>query len=184
MAAFRHISDREFFNQIELALDSYSNYDKFLLIGGFNIEDSEPCLKNVLLQYDAKNLINKKTCFKSIDNPSCIDLFLTNNPKSFQNTTTVCTGLSDFHKMSITVMKSTFQKAKPKEVLYRDYRNFFEGNFKNELRMKLENSNINEYETFENIFLTVLDKHAPYKKKLLRANHQPYVTKTLRKAIM
>ena len=30
----------------------------------------------------------------------------------------------------------------------------------------------------------MLNKHAPLRKKLLRANHAPYITKTLRKAIM
>ena len=30
----------------------------------------------------------------------------------------------------------------------------------------------------------MLNKHAPLKKKLLRANHAPYIAKTLRKAIM
>ena len=49
-----------------------------------------------------KNLVKDKTCFKSIDNPSCIDLFLTNSFQSFQKTTTVSTGLSDFHKMIVT----------------------------------------------------------------------------------
>ena len=33
-------------------------------------------------------------------------------------------------------------------------------------------------------FLDTLNKHAPLKKKSVRANHAPYVTKTLRKAIM
>ena len=33
-------------------------------------------------------------------------------------------------------------------------------------------------------FINVLNKHAPLKKKFLRANHAPYMTKTLRKAIM
>ena len=30
----------------------------------------------------------------------------------------------------------------------------------------------------------MLNKHAPLRKKLLRANHDPYITKALRKAIM
>ena len=30
----------------------------------------------------------------------------------------------------------------------------------------------------------MLNKHAPLRKKFLRANHAPYITKTLRKAIM
>ena len=32
--------------------------------------------------------------------------------------------------------------------------------------------------------MSTLDKHAPLKKKMLRANHAPYMTKALRKAIM
>ena len=94
------------------------------------------------------------------------------------------TGLSDFHNMSVTVLKCTFKKTKPKEILYRDYRNFIENDFRDELRMKLERDEIKEYERFETIFLNVLNKHAPYKNKILRANQQPYITKTLRKAIM
>ena len=33
-------------------------------------------------------------------------------------------------------------------------------------------------------FLSILEKPAPLKKKLLRANHAPYVTKVLRKVVM
>ena len=42
----------------------------------------------------------------------------------------------------------------------------------------------NNYTNFEQIFLDVLDKHAPRKKKVLRANDKPFMTKELRKAIM
>ena len=48
----------------------------------------------------------------------------------------------------------------------------------------MENGDIREYETFESIFLKALDKHAPCKKKIIRANQKPYMTRTLRKAIM
>ena len=43
---------------------------------------------------------------------------------------------------------------------------------------------IKSYGSFENVFLNTLNKHAPIKKKMLRANHAPYTTKALRKAIM
>ena len=33
------------------------SYDKFLLIGDFNAEDTEPCLSQFLYQYDAKNIV-------------------------------------------------------------------------------------------------------------------------------
>ena len=98
-------------------------------------------------------------------------------------TTTLCTGLSDFHKMVVTVMKSSFEKMSPKEISYRNYKNFDNNVFKLELSEVLSN-NVCSYKSFEEIFLKVLDKNAPLKKKIIRANHAPYMTKNLRKAIM
>ena len=40
------------------------------------------------------------------------------------------------------------------------------------------------FSLFQNIFLQVLNRHAPQKKKLIRANEVPYMIKALRKAIM
>lgn len=41
-----------------------------------------------------------------------------------------------------------------------------------------------DYESFESVFLSVLNKHAPLKKTFVRGNQAPYMTKQLRKAIM
>ena len=41
-----------------------------------------------------------------------------------------------------------------------------------------------DYDNFIKTFLTILEKHAPIKKKYLGANHANFVTKQLRKAIM
>ena len=41
-----------------------------------------------------------------------------------------------------------------------------------------------EYQPFLNIFLEVLNKHAPMKQKYLRANQGRFMTKILRKAII
>ena len=97
------------------------------------MEEDNPFLKDFLIEHDSKNLVKEMTCFKSLDNPSCIDLFLTNSASSFQNTTTVTTGLSDFHKMVVTVMKTTFPKAQPRIVYYRAGIKDLEG-FRQELR--------------------------------------------------
>ena len=43
---------------------------------------------------------------------------------------------------------------------------------------------INNYSSVENVFIDALNKHALINKKFIRVNHAPYVTKTLRKAIM
>ena len=114
-----------------------------------------------------------------------IDLFLTNSSNSFQYTQTISSGLSDHHKMVVTVLKNTFSKMKPKEIIYRSYTNFDKEIFKSDLRDNLENnSNSSDYLDFENIFLRTLELYAPLKKKILRANHAEYMTKHLRKAIM
>ena len=86
-------------------------------------------------QYDAKNLVKSKTCFKNPENPSSVDLFLTNSYHSFQNTSVISTGLSDFHKMPVTVLKKKFEKTKPKEITYRNYKKFDENDFKYELKV-------------------------------------------------
>ena len=58
--------------------------------------------------YEFKNLIKDAACYKIPENASCIDLVLTNNPNSFQNSGVIETGLSDFHEMMVTVMKTTY----------------------------------------------------------------------------
>ena len=127
-------SDQYFFENIGKALDKYSkHYDKFMLVGDFNAEESEPCLSQFLYEYNAKNIVKENTCVKNALNPSCIDLFITNSPLSFQNTIAVSNGLSDFHKMVITVMKMSFKKHSPIERHYRDYKYFDRSKFKNNL---------------------------------------------------
>ena len=92
-------------------IDSYHHiYDKFLLNGDFNAEDTKPCLSQFLFEYDANTFVNEKTCFKSKNNLSCMDLFITNSSNSFQNTSTMTSGLSDVHKMVVTALKNYFSK--------------------------------------------------------------------------
>ena len=84
-----------------------------MLAGDFNAEESKPCLSQFLYEYNAKNIAKGNTCFKNALNPGCSDLFITNGPLSFQNTIAVSNGLSEFHKMVITVMKMAFRKHSP-----------------------------------------------------------------------
>ena len=139
---------------------------------------------NFLDERNAKNLVKEKTCFKSMTNPICIDLLITDSPNSFQHTTTIPIGLSDFHKMAVTVLKTAFPKAPPKVITYRDYKNFIIEDFRKELRVKIRETPEINYNSFEKNFLYVLERHAPTKKKTVRQNNKPYMTKTLRKAIM
>ena len=85
--------------------------------------------------------------------------------------------------MIVTVQKYKLVKAKPKIIrCYRCYKNFNNNSFRDELSERLAITR--EYGDFEQTYLEVLDNHAPIKNKTIRANHVPYTSKTLRKAIM
>ena len=113
-----------------------------MLVWDFNAE-AETCLSNFLSEINAKNIINNYACYKSVENHSCIDLVIANSPLSFQNMVTITTGLSDFHKMLIIVLKTGFAKLVLKKIMYRDYKNFNRDKFKRELEGKINaNSNL------------------------------------------
>ena len=92
-------------------------YDNVLLIGDFNSEISEKEMEEFCSLYDLKSLIRTPTCFKSDTNPSCIDLILTNRLNCFQNSSTIETGLSDFHHLIVTVLKTKFKKKPPCKIM-------------------------------------------------------------------
>ena len=88
-----------------------------MLVVDFNAEESESCLPQFLFEMNTKNIIKKPTCFKSLSNPSCIDFVITNSFSNFQNTKAISTGLLDFHKMVVSVLKHTFHRSTPKELV-------------------------------------------------------------------
>ena len=142
-----------------------SRYDKYLCIGDFNSETSETALRNFCDLYKLKNLVREPTCFKNPDNPSCIDLFLTNCSRSFQDTQVIETGLSDFHKMNLTVLRMFFTKYET--IFYRNYRTFDNLEFKETLNRELMKHDLNniDYENFhDKIVLSIFNAHAPLKK--------------------
>ena len=79
--------------------------------------------------------------------------------------------------MIITVLKTTFKKANPREIIYRSYKNYNEDIFREDLNQRLACSKI--YTEFQDGFLDVLNTHLPLKKKLIRANEVPYMTKAI-----
>ena len=86
--------------------------------------------------------------------------------------------------MVVTVRKSSLKSRKPKIIHYRDYNNFNKDKFKSDLKASLNETETFEYTNFENAFCKTMNTHAPMNQKTVRANHAPYVTKALRKAIM
>ena len=117
-------NDEYYFNYLGKVLDTYSDYEKVLLVGHFNTEITEHYIKSFFYEHELINLVKEKTCFKNMQNPSFIDLLLTNNSYPFKQTTTVCPGLSDCHKLVLTVLKTSILKGNLRQITYRDYKRF------------------------------------------------------------
>ena len=112
---------------------------------------------------------------------------LTNFPKSFINCCTLETGLSDFHKMTLSVLKITYNKLIPKIIKYRDFSRFSSEVFRTELESIFSvtsNSNVENLQNSVNKINDILDKQAPVKQKPIRGNQMPFMNRSLRKAIM
>ena len=96
-------NNQYYFDCLDKALDVYSSYEKVILTVDFNVQESECVLDSFLYQHDLTSLVKVGTCYKNQRNSSCIDLYLTNSLLSFQNTSSVFAGLSDFHKLVLMV---------------------------------------------------------------------------------
>ena len=176
-----------FLTKVSKELDEQlGNYDNIFILGDFNASVSENHMKDFCVMYDLENLISGPTCFKNANNPSSIDVMLTNRKTSFQNSMTIETGLPDHHKMTVTVLKTYFKKKKPIKINYRSYKYFNESEFRNDLQKNLEITNKEsiQYDEFKHIFMKVLDWHAPKKTKTVRGNNAPFMNKVLSNAFM
>ena len=116
----KHSSLESHLDSLSKSIDSLSSkYDNFILLVDFNscMEDSP--MKTFGEFYKLRNLIKEPTCLKNPENPTCIDLILTNMPLSFKNTYVIETEL----QKDKSLMKMHFPKMKP-QVVIGNIRNF------------------------------------------------------------
>ena len=172
---------------LETNLSHYlSQYDNIILLGDFNCEVTEEVMNTFCNTFCLKSLIRKPTCYKSIINPKCIDLILTNKPRSFQCSTALEVGLSDFHLLTLSVLKTKFRKKPPRVVKYRNYNRYTFHAFQADLNCNLADFNLNllSNDDFHAIVMHLVELHLPLKTKYLRGNDQPFMNKQLRKEHM
>ena len=117
--------------------------------------------------YNLEGLSNTPTRFKNPENPSRIDLLLTNSKNNFDETLALEPGLSDFHKLVASILKSYFKKEAPKVINYREYKYFDNEKFSNELENELSKigSLTLNYGIFKNVCIDSVNKYAPLKRK-------------------
>ena len=173
-------------DSIEKVIDSLSaRYENFIIIVDFHAEESDTTVKDFCDIYSFKNLIKDVTCFKNPDKPKCIDLMLINRNRSFQNSCVIDTGLYDFHKMTVNVLRSHLNKLGPKIIHYRDYKNLSNDAFRSELDIESGNlQNFNNLDSLLGKFKDILNRKTPLKQKYVRANNSPFINKTILKAFM
>ena len=122
--------------------DLYSaEYEHFTIVGDFNTEVAQAIMKVFCDYYDFKNLIKDATCYEN-QKTHHASISSGNNPNSFQNSGVIETGLFDVHKMTLTVMETTFEKLKPNIILYRDYSKFSNDKFRENFISCLSTENI------------------------------------------
>ena len=159
-------NDQYFFNNIDKALDIYCSYEKFVLAGDFTAQVGESLHDTFLYQHELLSIYENPSCYENLNNLINIDLNLTNCLKSIFKTDTIFTILSDFHKLVLSVFKTTFTKPKPKEVVFKNYRKFNENNFNQDLHNQLSSEQPKDYASFEKIFFINLRKTCTSKEKV------------------
>ena len=182
-------SKTEFFEEISVTLNkAWNKYDNVLLAGDLNINtlrpnsDSSNHLFDLNDPFSSITSVTDSTFFKS-NKGTLIDLILTSKPKSFCKFHSFVTGSNDCHKLTVSILRTSFQKLPPEFVIYRNKKNFHESNFLHDLDSRFIWGE-NTYNTYSGIFSKVFNYHLPLKQKSVRGNHAPFMTKELSKAIM
>ena len=159
-------------------------YENLFMLGDWNSSVEETEMSDFCDMYMLENLIKDPTCFKNLENPSCIDVILTNKKSSFQNSMVVETGLSDFHKMTVTVMKKLFKKKDPIKIVYHDKRKFDAVKFRDKIRIWIANKGKMSVDDLQGILADTYLEDAPLKTKILRGNNAAFMDRELSKAFM
>ena len=79
-----------------------------------------------------------------------------------------------------------FSKQKHETVFFQNYKKFDNSACRKALNRELPKYDLNniEYDTFQEIIVSLLNVYTPLNKKYVRGNHSSLVTKELEKAIM
>ena len=123
-------------------MDNYSSkYENFIFLGDLDTETTESAVRGFCQIYGYRNLIKYNGCFKNPEKPFCIDLIITNRPKCFLISVTLDPGFSDFHKMTLAVMKIFYKKQKSTIIAYCSHKHFSNEAFVADVQFKVSQLN-------------------------------------------
>ena len=158
-----NINNSSFVNEFYNAITFYSFlYKNCVLLGDLNIVRDNTQLLNFCESFLFEHLIKKPTCYMG-DTPTGIDHIITNIPKRFMKSMALKTGISDYHKMIMTIFRPTFAKGKPKTYYHHCYKKLNLEQF----QMEVDEISYNSFDIFLEEFKTCLNKFSPFQKKKL-----------------
>ena len=188
------MNDNTAISELDIILNKVlTKYDYIFLSGdiNFNLLDCEKegkLLAELLNVYGMKNLVKSPTCFKSVVNPSMVDVLCTNAPNLFCKSQVWDLGISDFHKMTTVVKKGFIGATKPTNITYRSFKHFDKEAFiKDVSNIPYYNPPTGEvdsyYYAFNSMFNDIIDEHIPLKTKKLKMKPCNFMNSRWRKAI-
>ena len=187
-----NVSNDVCIDQLGMLLDKcYMECKSVYILGDLNINFLNlPGLVNQFMnQYGLTNLVEGHTCYKNAQNPSLIDVFLSNTPARISAHLNVSVGISDFHNLICAATRIHAPIQMKRKITYRSFKKFNEQKFNDDLeKVPLHVCNVFDdiddvMWSFNHLLSEVVDAHAPVKTKLLKKPQLPYMNGQLRKAI-
>ena len=174
-----HLSNRENMSTIDAQLSNcenrstidahLSNHENIILLGDFNSCMLDSSTRAFSETYEFRSLVKEAICFKNPEDPSCIDLILTNKHLSFQRSYAIETDWTIWILQNGTDCDEMHSpKRKPRIITYRKYKNFCNETFMTTLQHEVDKQRAFLYENgldaFWKICTDVLEKHKLRKK--------------------
>lgn len=160
------------------------------ILGDININllKCPESFKDFMELFGLANVIQGATCFKSKENPTLLDIILTDSPNRICDTLNTNIEISDFHNIVCATTKMHVPKCSMPTFYYRSFKNFDEAQYMKDLEyipfhVAEVFTDLNDSYWFLNkMFVDVLNDHAPLKIGRKNPNHAPFMNSELRKA--
>lgn len=130
------VNSKHMITTLSMLLDRYlAEVKSVFIVGDINVDLQ--CIPkpfaDFMNMYDLFNVIEEPTCFKSVENPSLIDVLLTNTPRRLFSHINACIGVSDHHNIICAATRVHLTRNFKRNIQYRSMKKFHADNFNNDL---------------------------------------------------
>ncbi len=188
-----NIPPRVINEKLDVIIDSSLNMcDKYVILGDLNCDmlkdkNNTNAVSQLCSDFNLTNIVKQATCSKG-ETPSLIDVILVSDKHSCKTGAVTPCALSDFHSFVHGVFKTNNPRTTSKRLFYRSFKHFDPVKFGQDLREAPfhvgEIFDIDSHmDYFQQMFLNILDRHAPIKTKTIRTSQCPHMNAKWKQAI-